>query len=66
MFGKSMPAMEFTVVNSAGRTVGSFNHDAVDAGGVVRFNGNVLASGTYTLVIRYGATVTTIPVNVVK
>ena len=66
MFGKSMPAMEFTVVNSAGRTVGSFNHDAVDAGGVVRYNGNVLASGTYTLVIRYGATVTTIPVNVVK
>lgn len=66
MFGKSMPAMEFTIVNSAGRTVGSFNHDAIDAGGVVRYSGSTLASGTYTLIVRYGATVTTIPVNVVK
>lgn len=66
MFGKSVSAMEFTLVNSAGRTVSTLTHDAVDAGSVVRWNGSALASGTYTLVIRYGGTVTTIPVNVVK
>lgn len=65
VFGKSMPAMEFTVVNAAGRTVATFAHDAIEAGGTFRWNGG-LASGSYTVVIRYGASVTTIPVTVVR
>lgn len=67
VFGKPMPAMEFTVVNAGGRTVANFTHDGVEAGGSVRWNGgSVLSSGTYTLIVRYGGTVTTVPVNVVK
>ncbi len=65
-FGKSMPSMEYEIVNAAGRTVANFTHDAVEAGGNVRWSGSSLASGTYTLIVKYGASVTTLPVTVVK
>ena len=65
-FGKSMPSMEFEVVNAAGRTVANFTHDAIEAGGNVRWSGSSLASGTYTLIVKYGASVTTLPLTVVK
>ncbi|MBU3678949.1 MAG: choice-of-anchor D domain-containing protein [Candidatus Kapabacteria bacterium] len=65
-FGKSMPRMDIDIVNSAGRTVASISNDAVEAGSIVRYSGTTLASGSYTLFIKYGNTVTTVPVIVVR
>ncbi|MFM8772211.1 MAG: choice-of-anchor D domain-containing protein, partial [Candidatus Kapaibacterium sp.] len=65
-FGKNMPSMEIDIVNSAGRTVATIKNDAVEAGSIVRFSGATLASGSYTLFVKYGSSVSTVPVVVVK
>ena len=66
-FAKYTPAMSVSIVNAAGTTVAQFQHDAVEAGAVARFDlGSVIASGSYTLTLHYGQDVITVPVTVVK
>ncbi len=70
-FATPTPEMTVTVVSATGQTVAMFNHGAVDAGGVVRWNGRdtagtPVASGAYTLVVRYGDTVATMPLTIVR
>ncbi|MBK7413218.1 MAG: choice-of-anchor D domain-containing protein [Ignavibacteria bacterium] len=70
-FAKNTPAMEVSVVSSTGRTVASFSHDGVDAGGTIRWNGRdasgaAVASGSYTMVIRYGGSAVSLPITVIR
>lgn len=65
-FGKNMPSMNIDIVNAAGRTVATISNDAVEAGGSIRLSGATLASGSYTLFVKYGSSVSTVPVIVVR
>ncbi|MCX6140962.1 MAG: choice-of-anchor D domain-containing protein [Candidatus Kapabacteria bacterium] len=70
-FANATPAMEVTVVGSTGRTVASFSQDGVDAGGTIRWNGRdasgaSVASGSYTMVIRYGGNAVSLPISIVR
>lgn len=66
-FGKATATMQIALVDAAGSTVFSMNHDAVDAGAVVRLNtSGSVASGSYMLTIRTGSDVVVVPVSVIK
>ena len=70
-FNKPTPAMNISVVSTSGATVAAFTHDGVEAGGSFRWNGrdaagSLVASGTYTMIIRYGENIVTIPLTIVK
>lgn len=70
-FAKNTPAMEVSVVSSTGRTVAMFSHDGVDAGGTIRWNGRdssgaAVASGSYTMVIRYAGSAISLPITVIR
>ena len=70
-FNKPTPAMNISVVSTSGATVASFTHDGVEAGGSFRWNardtaGSLVASGTYTMIVRYGENIVTIPLIIVK
>ncbi len=66
-FGKAMPAMAISIVNAAGSIVASMSSEAVEAGSAVRWNiADKVASGAYTLVVRFGENVTTLPIRVVR
>ena len=70
-FGKATPAMMITVVSSTGRTVASFSNPGVDAGGSFRWNGQdasgaSVASGSYTMVIRYGEAAVSLPISIIR
>ncbi len=66
-FGKSMPSMSIELVATNGTMAATFNHDGAEAGSSVSFNvGQMVASGSYTLVIRTGGDVMSMPVTVVR
>ena len=70
-FNKPTPAMNISVVSTSGATVAAFTHDGVEAGGSFRWNGrdaagSLVASGTYTMIVRYGENIVTIPLTIVK
>lgn len=66
-FAKHTPAMTVSIVNAAGATLAQFQHDAVEAGATARFDlSSVVSSGTYTITLRYGQDVVTVPITVVK
>ncbi len=70
-FSKPTPAMNVSVVSTSGATVAAFTHDGVEAGGSIRWNGrdaagSLVASGTYTMIIRYGENIVAIPLTIVK
>ena len=70
-FSKPTPAMNVSVVSTSGATVAAFTHDGVEAGGSIRWNGrdaagSLVASGTYTMIIRYGENIVTVPLSIVK
>ncbi len=66
-FGKAMPSMTFSIVNAAGATVASMSSESVEAGSAVRWNiADKVASGAYTLMVRFGENVTTLPIRVVR
>ncbi len=70
-FSKPTPSMNVSVVSTSGATVAAFTHDGVEAGGSIRWNGrdtagSLVASGTYTMIIRYGENIVAIPLTVVK
>jgi flagellar hook assembly protein FlgD len=70
-FSKPTPAMNVSVVSTSGATVAAFTHDGVEAGGSIRWNGrdaagSLVASGTYTMIIRYGENIVTVPLTIVK
>jgi hypothetical protein len=70
-FAKNTPAMDVTVVSSTGRTVASFSNEGVEAGGSIRWNGRdasgaAVASGSYTMVIRYGGSAVSLPITVIR
>ena len=70
-FNKPTPAMNISVVSTSGATVASFTHDGVEAGGSFRWNardtaGSLVASGTYTMIVRYGDVSVAIPLTVVR
>ena len=66
-FGKAMPAMLCSIVNAAGSVVASMNVESLDAGSTIRWNiADKVASGAYTLVVRYGENATSLPVTVVR
>lgn len=66
-FGKAMPSMTFSIVNAAGAAVASMSSESVEAGSAVRWNiADKVASGAYTLMVRFGENVTTLPIRVVR
>lgn len=66
-FGKSMPSMTFSIVNAAGSTVASMASESVEAGSAVRWNiADKVASGAYTLMVRFGENVSAMPISVVR
>ena len=70
-FSKPTPAMNVSVMSTSGATVATFSHDGVEAGGSIRWNGrdaagSLVASGTYTMIIRYGENIVAVPLTVVK
>jgi len=70
-FAKATPEMNISIVGSTGRMVASFSNDAVEAGGSVRWNGldasgAQVASGSYTMVIRYAGTSVSLALTVVR
>ena len=70
-FNKPTPAMNISVVSTSGATVAAFTHDGVEAGGSFRWNGrdaagSLVASGTYTMIVRYGDVSVAIPLTVVR
>jgi len=70
-FSKPTPAMNVSVVSTSGATVAAFTHDGVEGGGSIRWNGrdaagSLVASGTYTMIIRYGENIVTVPLTIVK
>ena len=70
-FGKPTPAMTVTVVGSTGRTVATFTNPGVDAGGSFHWNGQdasgtPVASGSYTMIIRYGDTAVSMPISIIR
>lgn len=66
-FGKPMPAMTVTLISTAGHVVSSMNQDGVEGGTSLMMNlGSNVASGSYTLIVRVGNDVMSIPVTVVK
>ena len=66
-FGKSMPSMTFSIVNAAGSTVASMTSESVEAGSAVRWNiADKVASGAYTLMVRFGENVSAMPISVVR
>ncbi|MBU3700201.1 MAG: choice-of-anchor D domain-containing protein [Candidatus Kapabacteria bacterium] len=66
-FGKAMPAFSVSIVNTAGRTALTTTSEALEAGASLRLNlGGQIASGAYTLVVRFGEYVATMPLTVVR
>ncbi len=70
-FSKPTPSMNVSVVSTSGATVAAFTHDGVEAGGSIRWNGrdtagSLVASGTYTMIIRYGDVNVAVPLTVVR
>ena len=70
-FSKPTPAMNVSVMSTSGATVATFSHDGVEAGGSIRWNGrdaagSLVASGTYTMIIRYGDVSVSLPLTVVR
>ncbi|MBU3699420.1 MAG: choice-of-anchor D domain-containing protein [Candidatus Kapabacteria bacterium] len=66
-FGKAMPAFTVSIVNAAGRTALSTASEALEAGSSLRMNlGGEIASGAYTLVVRFGEFAATMPLTVVR
>jgi len=70
-FSKPTPAMNVSIMSTSGATVATFSHDGVDAGGSIRWNGrdaagSLVASGTYTMIIRYGENIVAVPLTIVK
>lgn len=70
-FSKPTPAMNVSVVSTSGATVAAFTHDGVEGGGSIRWNGrdaagSLVASGTYTMIIRYGDVSVAVPLTVVR
>jgi hypothetical protein len=62
-----MPAFTVAVVNSTGRTAMTMASEGLEAGASLRLNlaGDV-ASGSYTLVVRFGEFVASMPLTVVR
>ena len=66
-FGKSMPAFTVAVVNSTGRTAMTMASEGLEAGASLRLNlASDVASGSYTLVVRFGEFVASMPLTVVR
>ncbi|HLP27737.1 MAG TPA: hypothetical protein VK147_03790, partial [Candidatus Didemnitutus sp.] len=70
-FAHSTPSMDVSVVGSTGITVAAFSHDGVDAGGSIRWNGRdasgaSIASGSYTMIIRYSETLIAVPITIAR
>jgi hypothetical protein len=59
--------MNISVVSSAGQVVAAMSHDGVDGGTAVMLNiGSQVASGAYSLIIRSGGDVMSLPITVIK
>jgi hypothetical protein len=66
-FGKPLAGMNISVVSSAGQVVAAMSHDGVDGGTAVMLNiGSQVASGAYSLIIRSGGDVMSLPITVIK
>lgn len=66
-FDKSMPAFSVSVVNSTGRTVMMTASEGLDSGSSMRLNlGTEVASGSYTLLVRFGDYVASMPLTIVR
>lgn len=66
-FGKSMPSFTVAVVNSTGRTALTTASEGLEAGASLRLNlGSEVASGAYTIVVRFGEYAASIPLTVVR
>ncbi len=66
-FGKPMPAFTVSIVNTAGATAASTSSESLEAGSVLRLNlGGEIASGAYTLVVRFGEFVASMPLSVIR
>lgn len=70
-FPEATEELAVTVMNASGRTVASFTHEPVPAGGSIRWNGRdaagtAMASGSYTLIIRNGSTAVSLPISIVR
>ena len=70
-FDKSTPKVNVSVISLTSNQVAAFSHPGVDAGGSIRWNGRdatgaSVASGSYRMIIRYGDTIVTIPISIVR
>ncbi len=70
-FPEATSELSITVMNASGRTVATFTHEPVPAGGSIRWNGRdisgaALASGSYTMIIRNGSTAVSLPISIVR
>lgn len=70
-FAEAVPTLNISVMNMAGETVAVLPATSVSAGESVQWNGSTtngtsVANGMYTLIIRMGNNVTSVPVSVVK
>jgi hypothetical protein len=70
-FPEATSELAISVMSSTGRTVASFTHEPVPAGGSIRWNGRdtsgtALASGSYTMIIRNGSTTVSLPISIVR
>ena len=66
-FGKPLAGMNISVVSSAGQVVAAMSHDGVDGGTAVMLNiGSQVASGAYSLIIRSGGDVMSLPITVIR
>lgn len=66
-FGKPMPGMVIELVSTNGQVVSTFNHDGAEAGSSISLNlGTTVPSGSYSLLIRAGGDILSMPVTVVR
>ncbi|MBC8124391.1 MAG: choice-of-anchor D domain-containing protein [Candidatus Kapabacteria bacterium] len=70
-FDKSTPKVNISVISLTGNQVAAYSHPGVDAGGSIRWNGRdatgaSVASGSYRMILRYGDTIVTIPVSIIR
>jgi hypothetical protein len=70
-FDAGAPEMTVSVMDATGSVVSTFRHDAVEVGGSVRWDGRdasgaAVANGSYTMLIRYGATTVSMPIVVIR
>lgn len=70
-FAEGAPEMSVSVINATGSVVSSFRHEAIEAGGSMRWNGRdvsgaMVASGSYTMLISYNGVTVSVPVIVIR